>query len=99
MEYIGDMLIRHVTVHRCSFYTGTVIYTSDAAGNILTRNNARSQTVTWSYDALGRPLSLDYPGAARPALFTYGTSGRLSTVQEEAPSVRVVVTNLKWYSK
>ena len=66
--------------------TGATISAFDAAGNLLTRTNARNQTISLTHDALNRPLRLSYPGAARDLAFTYGAGGRLSAVQEEESS-------------
>ena len=58
----------------------------DAAGNVLSQTNARNQAITFTFDALNRPLSQNYPGAARALAFTYGPGNRLTSVQEEEGS-------------
>ena len=71
--------------------TGTASLTFDAAGNVLTRLDARGKTVAYSYDGLNRLLLIDYPTGVDTA-FEYdgGTvgapnaKGRLTKITDES---------------
>ena len=72
--------------------TGTQTFTLDAAGNLLTRTDARGVLASYAYDALNRLFSITYslPGQASQAFgwsydqsgagFSYGI-GRLTSTQ------------------
>lgn len=65
---------------------GTVVQTFDAAGNALTRTDARSITATFSYDALNRLTSVSCPDPAENVSLTWdscaGGVGRLCAVSD-----------------
>ena len=77
--------------------TGTQTHTLDAAGNLLTRTDARGVLATYSYDALNRMTSAVYTQSGQPAQsilwnydqtgagFSYGV-GRLTSTQFPAGS-------------
>ena len=77
--------------------TGTQTHTLDAAGNLLTRTDARGVLATYSYDALNRVTSVVYTQSGQPtqsvswnydqtgAGFSYGV-GRLTSTQFSWPS-------------
>lgn len=62
--------------------TGIANFTYDDAGNPISRTDARGITVSYSYDALNRLTSIDYPDNTLDIQLTYDTGingiGRLS---------------------
>jgi RHS repeat-associated protein len=71
--------------------TGTTTMTVDAAGNVLTRQDARGVTATFTYDALNRVTSAAYPAfaadAAETVIYTYDNCtngvGRLCAIADK----------------
>ena len=67
--------------------SGTHNYTAyDANGNLLSQADAKGQLVSYSYDALNRPKTINYSGdAGSNTIFTYDSGsnavGRLTKVQ------------------
>jgi RHS repeat-associated protein len=68
---------------------GIITLTHDAAGNVLTRTDARGIAAAYQYDALGRVTLVDYPGTESDAAYRYDTgegcsfgSGRLCAVTD-----------------
>jgi RHS repeat-associated protein len=56
--------------------TGTGVLTYDAAGNVLTRKDARNKTTTFTYDALNRLTKASYAtGVATVLEYDGGTAG------------------------
>jgi RHS repeat-associated protein len=53
---------------------GTTTYTDDTAGNVLTVTDARNVVMTTTYDALNRPVRVDYPGTNDDITYTYDTA-------------------------
>ena len=51
--------------------TGIATSTPDAAGNVLTRTDARNVIASYSYDALNRPTGITYPTPALNVTFAY----------------------------
>jgi RHS repeat-associated protein len=49
----------------------TTVYTNDNAGNVKTVTDARGIVATYTYDALNRVTSIDYPGTAEDVTYTY----------------------------
>jgi RHS repeat-associated protein len=78
--------------------TGSTSRSFDAAGNVLTKTDARGVTATFTYDALNRPLSASYSDSTQNIAYRYdepssitGCSvsypiGHLSRVVEHAVS-------------
>ena len=59
---------------------GTLAYGHDDAGNVTGFTHQGSgRTVAYTYDALNRPLTRDYPGTAQDVTFTYDTWGSTCT--------------------
>lgn len=46
-------------------------FSYDAAGNMVSSTDARNITVIATFDALGRPLSKDYPGTSEDVTYVY----------------------------
>lgn len=73
--------------------TGATGMSYDAAGNVLTRTDARGKTTTYAYDALGRPTSATYASGA-PTVYQYDgggspapySKGRLTRITDESGS-------------
>ena len=67
---------------------GLVNLTYDDAGNLLSKTDARGITSQYSYDALNRLSSVDYPGVNEDVLFDYDDClngiGRLCQVTDES---------------
>jgi YD repeat-containing protein len=56
--------------------TGLTQFTYDEGGNLLSRKDAKQQTTTYKYDALGRPLLITYADASTVAfLYDQGATG------------------------
>ena len=64
---------------------GTSASVYDEAGNLVSQTNALGERVELSWDALNRPLRLQWPGAVQAVEFSWdqGTVGRLTSIQEE----------------
>ncbi|MDO9234166.1 MAG: RHS repeat-associated core domain-containing protein [Methylotenera sp.] len=72
-------------------------YTRDRVGNILTQINtagANTGTTTFSYDALYRLSTADYPSAANDELFTYDKVGNRKTATKGS---LIANTNTRYY--
>jgi len=70
---------------------GSRSYQYNEAGNLIKLTDARDITVNYNYDTLGRVLTVDYPGSAEDANFTYDIGnncnsgvGRLCTMSDES---------------
>jgi RHS repeat-associated protein len=50
---------------------GRTTYFHDSAGNVISTLDARGVTVFYTYDALNRPTSIDYPGADEDISIAY----------------------------
>ena len=60
-------------------------YTHDGAGQVLTSTNRRGQTISYSYDALGRLIQKTWPApASRTTAYSYDSAGRPATVTDSA---------------
>jgi YD repeat-containing protein len=86
-----DMLSRLLTADNRE--TGTVVYSYDANGNVVTRTDARNVVTNYSYDSLNRLLSKTYTNAPSGTLsncYQYDNAanglGRLSTEWTQAGS-------------
>ena len=53
------------------FDRGDINYTYDAAGNVTSITDARGVTTAFSYDALNRPVTIDYPGIDEDVTYIY----------------------------
>ena len=53
--------------------TGGTTFTQDAAGNRLTRADARGITATFTYDALNRMVAISYPTTSQNTAYFYDT--------------------------
>ncbi|MDP1658715.1 MAG: RHS repeat-associated core domain-containing protein, partial [Methylotenera sp.] len=72
-------------------------YTRDRVGNILTQSNtagANIGTTTFSYDALYRLSTADYPSTANDELFTYDKVGNRKTATKGS---LIANTNTRYY--
>ena len=85
--------------------TGTTTFTVDAAGNPLTRTDARGIVTTYAYDALNRPLSASYTDTTLNAAYHYDEANTVTGCAASAPIghlTRVVeqaVTTIYCYDK
>jgi YD repeat-containing protein len=57
--------------------SGTVTYTYDSDGNVLTKKDARSLTTTYSHDALNRLTGKTYSNGDTAVTYTYDQTGCL----------------------
>ncbi|WP_354513377.1 MULTISPECIES: RHS repeat-associated core domain-containing protein [unclassified Luteibacter] len=65
--------------------TGTTTFTVDAAGNHLTRTDARGVVTTYTYDALNRPLSAFYSDATLNVGYHYDEANTVTGCAASAP--------------
>lgn len=85
--------------------TGTTTFTMDAAGNTLTKTDARGIVTTYAYDALNRPLSASYADTTLNAAYHYDEANTVTGCAASAPIghlTRVVeqaVTTVYCYDK
>lgn len=73
--------------------TGTSASTYDAAGNLLTQTDAKSQTTTYSYEALNGVTQITFhDGAKQQYAYDLGTNGlgRLASITERDPANQVI---------
>lgn len=75
--------------------TGTTTNTYDAAGNMLTRTDAKGQIASYTYDALNRITGISYTGAPSQTItYTYdqGTNGigHLTSIQDSTGTTTYV---------
>jgi len=91
-QYVSDDLgnrLQEVSPDR-----GTINSTHDAAGNVKTATDARGIIVAYAYDALNRPINVDYPGTAEDVGYTYDSCpngiGRVCATQDAAGSTAFV---------
>ena len=72
--------------------TGTTTNTYDAAGNLLTQTDAKSQITTYAYDALNRVTLITFhDGSKQIYVYDQGANGigRLSSITETNPANQV----------
>ena len=80
---------------RSSPDTGTTTSTYDAAGNLLTQTDAKSQVTTYAYDALNRVTLITFhDGSKQDYAYDRGTNGigRLTSITE--PTRRTSMTSV-----
>ncbi|WP_285402374.1 RHS repeat-associated core domain-containing protein [Luteibacter sp. ME-Dv--P-043b] len=65
--------------------TGTTTFTVDAAGNRLTRTDAKGVVTTYTYDALNRPLSASYSDATLNVAYHYDEANTVTACAASAP--------------
>ena len=82
----------HLDVYKRQPDSGSTTQTHDAAGNVLTRSDARGKTSTYRYDALNRVTEIAFNDATPPLVFGYDSGanarGRLSWIGD-GPTVSV----------
>ena len=66
--------------------SGLISYQYDNNGNLLTKTDARSITVTFAYDALNRPTSRTYSDGTPTVTYTYDAAGVANSKRERARS-------------
>lgn len=72
--------------------SGTISYTYDNGGNLLTKTDARSIVSTYVYDALNRPTSRSYSDSTPTVTYSYDSTsitngiGRLSSTSSSVSS-------------
>jgi RHS repeat-associated protein len=69
--------------------TGLTSNTYDAAGNLLTRTDARGITATFSYDALNRVTLIQYPNASETVYFAYDEPSSITGCASSYPVGRL----------
>lgn len=67
--------------------TGITVNTYDEAGNLITRTDARNESRSYRYDALGRPIRIEFGGGSS-VIFSYDQGsngiGRLTQMTDPA---------------
>lgn len=85
--------------------TGTTTFAVDAAGNRLTRTDARGIVTTYAYDALNRPLSASYADTTLNAAYHYDEANTVTGCAASAPIghltriIEQAVTTIYCYDK
>ncbi|GAB2574754.1 RHS repeat protein [Dyella jejuensis] len=69
--------------------TGITSRTFDAAGNVLTRTDAKGITATYGYDALNRLTSTSYPDSTQNITYTYDEANSITGCASSAPLGRL----------
>jgi RHS repeat-associated protein len=78
--------------------SGTIDYQYDPNGNLISKEDARGVTTTYSYDYLNRPTSRSYSDGTPTVTYAYDSSGvpygkgRLTSVSATASSANVSTT-------
>ncbi|CAG0995105.1 putative deoxyribonuclease RhsA [Gammaproteobacteria bacterium] len=57
---------------------GTIRYAYDSAGNLTQKTDAAGTVAAYTYDALNRPLGIDYPGTEADVVYRYDGKPYLS---------------------
>jgi RHS repeat-associated protein len=70
---------------------GTVAYTHDAAGRLLTVTDWDSRVTTYAYDAAGRQTGMAYPNGVQ-AVSTYDNADRLLSIVHTSPVSGVIAS-------
>ena len=74
---------------------GHVSYAYDRNGNVLTYTNRRNQSVTFTYDPLGRPLSKGGTGVVA-ATYTYSSNRRVVTGSNAVAATTQYYSSTGW---
>ncbi|WP_244668875.1 RHS repeat domain-containing protein [Xanthomonas phaseoli] len=69
--------------------TGSIGFTYDDAGNVLSRKDAANRQATYTYDALNRPVSVTYADAALETRFVYDVAPTVCVAGEQFAAGRL----------